>query len=128
MKKAFDTVDYEILVDSLHQLGLREVVKTLIKDYLSHRTVGTYVNEITSQAAAVTREEPQGLVLGPLLYIPYINNMQKLHLTVSYTVFGDDTVILYTGNTKEDLETEIVCDMQLLGNWLKECMLTLNVQ
>lgn len=88
----------------------------------------TYVNGVSSQTADVTRGVPQKSVLGPLLYVLHINNMQRVGIRGTYTVFSDDTVILYSGNAKGELGMMISYDMKLLDNWLRMNMLTLNVK
>lgn len=71
---------------------------------------------------------PQGSVLEPLLYILYINSMQKIGLKGTYTVYADDTVIIYSGNVKEEIDTNINSDMLLLDNWMRMNLLTINIQ
>ena len=94
-QKAFDTVNHNILLKKLHHYGIRGITNDWFKSYLNNRTQQTKVNDSISEKTEVTYGVPQGSILGPLLFLVYIND---LHDAVTHSLihhFADDTNILY---------------------------------
>lgn len=127
LTKAFDYVDHEILLEKLYAYGVRGNMYDLIKSYLSNRSQITQISRIcpiakrvishSSSCRTVRSGVPQGSVLGPLLFIIYVNDLPKAtkHNTV---LFADDSTILFTGSNKSDMETEINSTLKNVINWL----------
>src|SRR5829696_7279519 len=91
LKKAFDTVNHEILLSKLEQYGLRGPVKNLFSSYLSNRQQYTFISEVSSPLKTIPHGVPQGSVLGPLLFLLYINDFSRCYEAES-RFFADDTV------------------------------------
>lgn len=127
LKKAFDTVPHQQLVESLEELGIRGCAQKLIKSYLENRTIQTRVNDVLSSDERVKCGVPQGSILGPLFYLLYIHNIQEIGLEGKYSVFADDTCLLYEGKDAATLEEKMNSDLVKLKGWLDGNKLALNV-
>lgn len=135
LTKAFDYVDHKILLDKLYAYGVRGNIYDLIKSYLSDRTQITQVTRIcplvkkvlnhSSACRKVTSGVPQGSVLGPLLFIIYINDLPKAS-KYSTILFADDSTVLFTGDDKLHMEPEINMTLENIVNWLTSNKLHIN--
>ena len=91
LKKAFDTVDHEILLSKLNKYGIEDMENMWFKSYLNNRNQKCFVNGYLSQNRSLACGIPQGTILGPLLFILYINDLPNC---LSYTqprMYADDT-------------------------------------
>ncbi len=70
---------------------------------------------------------PQGSILGPLLFIVYVNDITHNCIDSVPFIYADDTALLVTGSNKQDIETKLQCDLHHLGNWFNNNKLSLNV-
>ena len=77
LKKAFDTGDHQILLAKLSHYGIRGVSNDWVKSYLSNRSQYVSINGYDSSLAAINCDVPQGSVLGPLLFLLYINELNQ---------------------------------------------------
>ena len=82
LKKAFDTVNHEILLAKLENYGIRGVINSWFRSYLTDRKQTTEVNNVVSEAETTLRGVPQGSVLGPLLFLLCINDIREIKIHV----------------------------------------------
>ena len=127
LAKAFDTVDHSILLKKMDRYGVQGTEQKWLKSYLSDRHQVTSVND--SQSAELQEKEygvPQGSVLGPLLFICYINDIQASLNCVSH-IYADDTVLLFSNPEVEALNQNVQAGIKSVAEWLSSNKLTLNV-
>ena len=105
LKKAFDTVDHSILLHKLDHYGVRGIVNNWFKSYLIDRVQTTQCGDNISTKETTRYGVPQGSVLGPLLFLIYINDICVSSKVFQFYLFADDTNILYAEKNLNSLET-----------------------
>ena len=125
-KKAFDTVNHRILLKKLEHYGVRGHAIKWFTSYLTERKQYTTVNNTNSQIKDVSYGVPQGSVLGPLLFLIYINDLNSV-ITFSYIRhFADDTNILYRHKSLRKINQRINFDLKNIAEWLRANRIALN--
>jgi hypothetical protein len=114
LSKAFDTIDHKILLKKLDRYGIRGVTNSLIRSYLSRRVQYTDVLGEKSDVLTTQYGVPQGSVLGPLLFLLYINDISRLSKLGVYVLFADDTNIFVEGVSAQEAYEK--------GNELLKCL------
>ena len=102
LSKAFDTIEHGILLKKLENYGIRGVAHKLIASYLSNRLQYVKVLEEDSEKLPVTYGVPQGSVLGPLLFLLYINDLCSTTNLSKFILFADDTNLFITAASKKE--------------------------
>ena len=126
MQKAFDTVDHKILLHKLEFYGIRGVCNDWFKSYLSDRKQFVSINGYNSDLMPVIYGVPQGSVLGPLLFLIYINDLHKAIRYCKVNHFADDTNLFHTNKSVENLNKLVNHDMKQLNNWLSANKISFN--
>ena len=104
LQKAFDTVDHAILLKKLEHYGIRGIGNSWFKSYLGNRSQFVSISGFDSMLKSIIHGVPQGSVLGPLLFLLYIND---LHDAIKYSMvhhFADDTNLLLFDNSLKSLQ------------------------
>ena len=126
LQKAFDTVDHEILLKKLNHYGIRGIANKWFNSYLSDRYQFVTTNGKESDVKPIKHGVPQGSVLGPLLFLLYIND---LHNSIKYSTtrhFADDTNLLIVNSSLKQLKKHLNFDLKHLSSWLKANKISLN--
>ena len=126
-QKAFDTVHRKILLANLNHYGIRGVSNNWFKSYLSNRNQYLSINGYESGLAALNCGVPQGSVLGPLLFLLYINDLNQAIKFCKVHHFADDTNLLCLSNSIKKLNKLVHADLKHL-NWLNANKISLNVK
>lgn len=127
LKKAFDTVSFNILLDKLYYIGIKGNLHKMIQSYLTNRTQKTQINLYTSGEEKVNMGVPQGSILGPLLFIIYINDLANVFKEVDFYFFADDTAISIKGSSENELQIILDKLLPLVTKWFQVNRLSLNV-
>jgi hypothetical protein len=125
--KAFDTVDHKILFSKLSHYGIRGLANDWFKSYLSNRYQSVCIGSVLSDKEVIEYGVPQGSVLGPILFLLYINDIANSTKAGNLTLFADDSALFYACNNKNQLEKIINEDLKNISQWLISNRLTLNV-
>eukprot|EP00102_Acyrthosiphon_pisum_P014634 XP_008184780.1 PREDICTED: RNA-directed DNA polymerase from mobile element jockey-like [Acyrthosiphon pisum] len=128
VKKAFDSVDHNLLLKKLENYGIRGVSNNLIKSFLTNRNQRVKINNTFSNYNTLNYRVPQGTVLGPLLFIVYINDLLDLNCDGLITCFADDTTILINDKNKDALVSIATQIMSDVNKWFSLNSLEINYE
>ena len=127
LQKAFGTVNHDILLSKLKHYGIRGVAFNWFKSYLSDRTQYATINNERSEIKTIKYGVPQGFILGPLLFLIYINDLSRSIKNSKIPHFADDTDLLYASSSIKDINKKINSHLSNLVQWLRENKIALNV-
>ena len=127
LKKAFDTVNHSILLKKLYQYGIRGSCLNWIKSYLQNRSQYVYYNKTKSNIEPISCGVPQGSILGPLLFVLYINDIKSISKKLFTLLFADDTSAFIEGDNLHELLNILNEELNSLYDWLCMNRLTINV-
>ncbi|XP_045488502.1 uncharacterized protein LOC123690046 [Pieris rapae] len=127
LKKAFDTISHEKLLQKLELTGVTGKALEIFKSYMENRTQIVKIGEYESNPCALNYGVPQGSILGPLLFLTYINSIFELGLKGDISLYADDTSLFYFGNSVEVLVADAQNDLNLLHEWFQSNLLTINI-
>ena len=132
LSKAFDTIDHTILLHKLKYYGLEQSTLRLFESYLKNRKQYTEIEESKSEILPLTIGVPQGSILGPLLFIIYINDFSESTKQFDFIIYADDTTLSSTINSfnnehrNVDTQTLINDELSKIIEWLNINKLSLN--
>jgi hypothetical protein len=131
LKKAFDTVNHDILLNKLYYYGIRGPCYNLLQSYLQNRTQKVKFlsnnQQVISDSNYVTCGVPQGSILGPLLFLLYINDLPSISNKLEFILFADDTTITISHKSLYNLQEIANHGLKMLHNWLISNKLTINI-
>jgi len=126
LQKAFDTLDHSILLDKLGLLNFSSDTISWFKSYLSNRTFLVNVESTFSEPADLKCGVPQGSILGPLLFLLYINDLPQAVTDCDVRLYADDTCISYTDKKIPEIEVKLNKDFNSLCDWFVDNKLSIH--
>ena len=128
LKKAFDTVNHYILLEKLKLYGVDTPSLSRSTFHLLNRKQLTYVSGSLSKEQLITCGVLQGSVLGPLLFLTYINDLKACSLPSYARMYADDTCLTASAIDLEMLQFTLNHDLEVIRSWLHANKLTLNIK
>ena len=126
LQKAFDTVDHNILCNKLKVMGVQSI--DWFESYLTDRVQFVSVNNTMSEPMNVTCGVPQGSILGPLLFLTYVNDMSiSIDTDCKLILYADDSAILYTHRDPKIISSKLGKVLEQCSDWLIDNKLSLHV-
>ena len=127
-KKAFDTVNHDILLNKLFNYGIRGIALEWFKSYLSNRYQIVKYNNHESDPLKILCGVPQGSILGPLLFLVYINDLPMVSSLFMPILFADDTNLFCTNDKLDALVNDINVELVKIFTWVRVNKLSLNIE
>lgn len=126
LKKAFDTINHWLLIDKLKKHGISGNELSWFISYLSGRTQAVKISNSLSQFSHINIGVPQGSILGPLLFIIYVNSL-PLYVNCKTVMYADDTTLLFSSSDPVSLQRNLNSNLSNIASWFYDNKLTLNV-
>ena len=127
LSKAFDTIDHQKLLIKLEHYGIRGTCHSLLTSYLANRTQYTNFQQVFSDTCLVEYGVPQGSVLGPLLFLIYINDIVNTTELGHFVLFADDTNIFVSGKDENEAYENAKIVLSKVDKYMNENLLHINL-
>ena len=126
--KAFDCVDHDILLRKLESYGIRDIELIFFKSYLSNREQYVSLSGLKSDKRTITRGVPQGSVLGPLLFLLFINDFPQCNTFFKFTLFADDSTLTcsFPHHNLNIIHETLNLQLISIDHWLRSNKLQIN--
>ena len=124
--KAFDKISHTFLLSKLHYYGIRNHTLSWIGDFLSNHTQTTVVNGVHSSYVEVASGVPQGSVLGPMLFLLYINDLNNV-IKSQIKLFADDSV-LYRNIRNQSDQVILQNDLDTISSWAERWLMKMKMK
>ena len=128
LSKAFDTVNHQILLEKLNHYAIRGVAHSWISSYLSNRKQFVQYDSVCSAHSVISCGVPQGSILGPLLFLIYINDLCNVSKVLDFILFADDTNIFFSHRNEDYLQNTLNVELDNVTNWCQANRLSINIK
>ena len=126
LQKAFDTIDHDILLQKLYAIGFSKHSVNWFRSYLINRTFLVNLGNAFSQPACVSSGVPQGSILGPLLFLIYINDMSQA-VKCNLFLYADDTCLVCQHKDINEIEKQLNKDFGSICDWFVDNKLSIHL-
>ena len=126
LSKAFDCIDHNILINKLYFYGIRGVALDMIKSYLTNRKQFVNIDNCSSSYLDILLGVPQGSVLGPLLFLLYVNDLPNASDILSFILFADDTNLFLASNDPTRVGYLLNSELEKVNSWFLTNKLLIN--
>ena len=121
------TVDHKILITKLENYGVKGTNLQWFKNYLENRKQFIAYENFSTSYMNISFGVPQGSILGPLLFLVYVNDLNKASDVLDSTMFADDTNLFYSHQNIKTLFRKVNCELEKICEWFRANKLSLNV-
>ena len=125
LQKAFDTIDHQVLLKEMNYLGFSKNKVTWFKSYLCERKFKISINASYSSPASLLCGVPQGSILGPLLFLLYINDLPQAVVS-NLLLYADDTCTVFQHKSKTEIEKQLIRDFPSVCDWFADNKLSIH--
>ena len=126
LQKAFDCVNHKILLHKLEAMGFGKTAISWLQSYLCGRTQCVQLGNVLSESLSVTCGVPQGSILGPILFLCYVNDMISW-VSTKLLLYADDSAIIASGKSVNDINNILTSELHSIKNWLVDNKLSLHL-
>src|ERR1043165_1920485 len=127
LSKAFDTVNHKILLEKLDHYGIRGISNVWFCEFLNNRSQYVYFKGQLSISKPINCGVPQGSILGPLLFLIYVNDIAATSKIFHYILFADDTNVFISDKSVESLFERANHELTTISSWFRANKLSLNI-
>ena len=125
LRKAFDTIDHKILIEKMEFLGFSKNVILWFKSYLTNRIFKVNLNKTFSEPGKLLCGVPQGSILGPLLFLLYINDMPQA-VQCELLLYADDTCLIFQHSDIREIERQLNKNFSSICDWFVDNKLSIH--
>ena len=125
LQKAFDTIDHQIFLKKIKYLGFSNSAINWFRSYLENRTFSVQVEDSLSSPGDLKCGVPQGSILGPLLFLLYVNDMSQA-VKCDLLLYADDSCLVFEGENINEIENRLNNDFNMLCDWFVDNKLSIH--
>ena len=118
LRKAFDSVDHEILISKLESYGLRDIELDWFRNYLTDRKQLVSLGKEISDPCLITSGVPQGSILGPLLFVLFVNDLPIVLERCQILMYADNTIMYFAASNAQEISSTLTSELAKVNDWL----------